>query len=435
MYKSIRGMEDILPGGIRAWQSLERIARIELESNGYSEIRTPILEETAVFSRSIGDTTDIVTKEMYTFVDKKGRGLSLRPEGTAPIVRAYVEHSLHRISNQSRLYYIGPMFRSERPQKGRSRQFHQIGAEIIGSSEPQMDAEIIARLSDLLKLFGLEAFQIKLNSLGCKDDKDKFSGKLKNYLKGKKNKLCADCNNRLEKNCLRVLDCKNEECVKIVKDSPDIADNLCGRCGEHFGKVKMMLESYFGVQFVESKKMVRGLDYYTGTVFEVTHPDLGGQDALGGGGRYDNLVKEFGGPNVGAVGFAIGIERVFIALGDKKDLFGSPGLVYIATLGGDAKIKGRKLAEELRLRWNGFPPPDGRLYNLNVVTLLDWTDASLRSQMRSADRNGARVVIILGDDEIKQNKAAIKDMENKEPQFLIDIGSVVDEVGKRMGLC
>jgi len=423
-YRSIRGMEDILPQDAGVWQELERRSRAELESYGYQEIRTPMLEETAVFVRSIGETTDIVTKEMYTFSDRKERSLTLRPEGTAPIVRSYIEHSLDKVSPELRLYYIGPMFRAERPQKGRSRQFHQVGVEAIGSRSPQVDAEVVMRLNGLLRAFGLEGFVIKLNSLGCKKDKAAFAEKLKAYLESEKNRLCDDCKTRIDKNVLRVLDCKNESCIQLVRNAPNVIDSLCPDCAGHFSKVSAILET-LKIDVKVTKNLVRGLDYYTGTVFEVTHPALGGQDAIAAGGRYDNLVKDMGGPDVGAIGFALGIERVILALGDKKGSFSRPAVIYIATLGEQAKTEALKLAEELRTKLND-------LHKVNVVTLIDLKESSLKSQMRSADKNGAKAVVIMGEDELKQGKLAIKDMAQGGEQILIDRAAVIEEIKKRI---
>ena len=417
-YKAIRGMEDVLPDDIAAWQILEDTSRRVFESYGYSEIRTPIMEETSIFVRSIGETTDIVAKEMYTMKDRKGRSLTLRPEGTAPIVRAYIEHSLDKASSEYKLYYIGPMFRSERPQKGRSRQFHQIGVEVIGTSSPYADAEVIMQLADLLKYFGLENFKIKLNSLGCKEDKEKFASKLKTFLEKEKNRLCADCRERAKKNPLRALDCKNESCIQLLRKAPNISEILCVNCKEHFDKVKNTLHA-MKVGFVEAKNLVRGLDYYTGTVFEVTHPDLGGQDAIAAGGRYDNLVKDFGGPNVGAVGYALGIERTLIALKKEPHVFHVFHVVYIATMGDKAKIEGIRIAENLRKE---FP---------HLMVLTDTKEASLKSQMRSADKNKAKTVIIMGEEESKSGKAILRDMDKKE-QHVIGKDSIPKEIKKRI---
>ena len=417
-YQSVKGMEDILLQDVRMWQELERIARSELESSGYCEIRTPILEDTAVFTRSIGEDTDIVKKEMFTFSDRKDRSLTMRPEGTAPIVRAYIEHSLDQVSSESKLYCIGPMFRAERPQKGRLRQFHQVGVEIIGTSSHYADIEVITRLDRMLKAFGLDGFTMKINSLGCKDDKDKFNAKLADYLKEEKARLCEDCKARMERNILRVLDCKNESCIQVLRGAPNVLDSLCDKCGSHFEKTKKGLNG-LGVGFSEAKNLVRGLDYYTGVVFEVSHPALGGQDALAAGGRYDALVREMGGPDVGAIGFAIGLERVILALGDKCRP--SPGrkTVYIATLGDRAKIEGLKLAEELR--------------PLGIVTLTDIKDASLKSQMRSADKNGSALVLILGDEELNAGNIVIKDMEEKG-QIAVALASVKEEIIRRLAV-
>lgn len=418
-YKSVKGMEDILPEEVRVWQWVEETARRDLESYGYTEIRTPILEDTSVFIRSIGETTDIVTKEMYTFKDRKERSLSLRPEGTAPIVRAYIEHSLDKNSTESKLYYIGPMFRSERPQKGRSRQFHQIGVEVFGTSSPYADSEVIIQASNMLKNFGLADFNIKLNSLGCRDDKDRFAKELKDYLDDKKSRLCDDCKDRIKRNVLRVLDCKNEPCIQVMRNAPNILDNLCLPCRTHFDKVKDILNKV-KVKFNEAKNLVRGLDYYTGTVFEITHPALGGQDAIGAGGRYDNLVKDFGGPSTGAIGYALGIERIIIAL-DKKGTAGDRNIIYVATIGDGPKIHGINIAEKLRRG------PDLQ----GVIVLTDTKEASLKSQMRNADKLGARLVLIIGEDELSKGEAVLRDMRTKE-QFSIKFEDVAEKIKEKM---
>ncbi|MCX5677501.1 MAG: histidine--tRNA ligase [Candidatus Omnitrophica bacterium] len=420
-YKSVRGMEDMLPQDAWIWHDIEAAARREFESSGYSEIRTPILEDTSVFVRGIGETTDIVTKEMFTFPDRKERSLTMRPEGTAPIVRAYIEHALLREASISRLYYIGPMFRAERPQKGRLRQFFQIGAEVIGSNSPFADIEAIAQINNLMKRFALKGFNIKLNTLGCKADKAKFAQNLKNYLSGKSSQLCDDCRSRMEKNVLRVLDCKNPGCKEIVKDAPNVIESLCDGCRGHFEKVKGNLTA-LGIKFEETKNLVRGLDYYTGTVFEITHPSLGGQDAIGAGGRYDNLVKDMGGADVGAVGYALGIERMIIAL-KAEGRSPEPGnIIYIATMGDAAKLEGIKIAQKLR---------DG-VGRENITVLTDIGETSLKSQLRSADKNKAKIVIMIGEDELKQGKATVKDMSGKEPQAMVSMGSIVEEVRKAL---
>jgi histidyl-tRNA synthetase len=419
-YKAVKGMDDILPRDVGIWQELERRGRRELELWGYREIRTPIVEDTSVFTRSIGETTDIVTKQMYAFEDKKGRSLTLRPEGTAPIVRAYVEHSLDKTFPEAdgKFYYIGPMFRNERPQKGRSRQFHQIGVEIIGSSSAQVDGEVIRRLNKMLQLFKLDNFVIKINSLGCEKGKTKFAKRLKDYLKDKKSRLCEDCKRRIDKNILRVLDCKNETCIAVVKNAPNIRDSLCQDCVNHFALVKAVLE-VDKINFKDTRNLVRGLDYYTRTVFEVTHPKLGSQDALAAGGRYDNLVKQFGGPDVGAAGYAIGIERVIMALREKSELLHKRNVIYIATIGDNARTKGIRIGERLRDTLQEY------------IVLMSYREASLKSQMRNADKNDAKLVVILGENEIKANKVILRDMRTKE-QAEIPSDKAVEEIIRKV---
>lgn len=420
-YRSVRGMDDLLPQDAWIWHRIEGDARSEFESAGYSEIRTPILEETAVFVRSVGETSDIVTKEMFTFLDRKERSLTMRPEGTAPIVRAYIEHGLLNISQVTRLYYVGPMFRAERPQKGRLRQFHQVGAEVIGSGSAYADIEAIKQANDLMKRFGLRDFTIKLNTLGCRNDKDKFGSTVREYLEGRRPDLCEDCNQRLDKNVLRVLDCKKESCRKITEGAPDVRDSLCSGCRAHFDMVKKALTEC-AVRFEEAKNLVRGLDYYTGTVFEITHGSLGGQDALGAGGRYDNLVKDMGGPDVPAVGYALGVERLIIALKAEGIAHDEDKTVFIASIGDEAKLLGIRLSYEIRQRLKSRP--------IRVVT--DIAETSLKSQLRSADKHRANIVIMIGEDELKQGKATIKDMSGVSAQTTVCFDAIAAEMEKRL---
>ncbi|NQT22785.1 MAG: histidine--tRNA ligase [Candidatus Omnitrophica bacterium] len=421
-YKAVRGMQDILPQDVGIWHWLERKARSDLESYGFKEIRTPLLEDTSVFVRSIGETTDIVKKEMYTFKDKKERSLTLRPEGTAPIVRSYIEHSLDKAQYGSKLYYIGPMFRSERPQKGRTRQFHQIGIEVFGSKSPYADVEVIMQLRNMLNSFELEDFTINLNSLGCNEVcKPKFTDKLQKYLEGKESRLCEDCKRRVKINVLRVLDCKKDSCIQVVRNAPSTLDGLCDPCKDHFDRVKEGLSKLKLINIKETKNLVRGLDYYTGTVFEVTHPDLGAQDAIGAGGRYDNLVKDMGGPDTPAIGYALGMERIILALRNKTTSTDtkSEGVVYIATLGDMGKIEGLKLADEIR---KALP---------SVVLLTSTMESSLKSQLRAADRQGAKLVLILGEDEIEKGEVLLKDMIKKD-QVPVKRKDIVEELKKRL---
>ncbi|OGW75896.1 MAG: histidine--tRNA ligase [Omnitrophica bacterium RBG_13_46_9] len=419
-YTAIRGMEDIFSPDIHIWRHLEETARKYLDSYLYSEIRTPIIESTSVFTRSIGETTDIVTKEMYTFLDKKGRSLTLRPEGTAPIVRAYIEHAMDKLAGEVKLYYIGPMFRSERPQKGRSRQFHQIGVEVFGSGSPYADAQLIMQMSQMLKCFGLKGFTVKLNSLGCENEKQTFSEKLKGYLKTHKARLCQDCKDRIERNPLRSLDCKSDACIQVMRDAPGISDSLCPPCRDHFERLKERL-SAMRVDYTETKNLVRGLDYYTGTVFEVTHPALGAQDAIGAGGRYDNLVKDLGGPDVKAVGYALGMERIILALKEVPLELKTLTVIFIATLGDWAKIEGIQLAEKIR-----------REFLDRVAVLTDIKEASLKSQLGNADKSNAKIVIILGENELEKKQAIIRDMATKE-QEIVAMADISEEIKRRLG--
>ena len=404
--RSLKGMNDILPPEVYLWQFAEEAAREVLEGFGYKEIRTPILEETSLFQKSIGEGTDIVNKEMYTFTDRGGRSLTLRPEGTAPIVRSYIENNLSA-DDLLKFYYIGPMFRSERPQKGRSRQFHQIGVEAIGSSDPYIDGGSIFLLSELLRKVGLDGFRIKLSSLGCAKDKQRLAKELRAYLLPEKNRLCEDCRIRLEKNVLRTLDCKVESCKALLRNSPKAKDFLCPDCREHYNTVKKYLNTQPSVYFIEDPNMVRGLDYYTKTVFEVTHSALGAQDAIAAGGRYDNLIEDFGGKKTPAIGFAIGIERLLMALPPEKkkeiESKKEKKLVYIATTSSDAYNKAYEVLKPFRFEDEKF------VYEINY----DRT-RSLKAQMRQADKKKASFVAIFGDEELKRNEVILRNMKTSE---------------------
>jgi len=423
MHASVKGMYDLLPGSaggsVELRQRLERCSAEIFETFGYREIRTPLLEEKALFVKSIGDETDIVTKEMFAFRDRGGRDVALRPEGTAPIVRAYLEANLHKTAPFQKFYYIGPMFRAERPQAGRMRQFHQIGAEAIGSHDPAIDAEMILLMMTVLDASRLKGQTLRLNNLGCRSDKARLSKKLKELFSGKKALLCEDCRKRLETNPLRVIDCKKENCRSVVRGALASLEFLCPNCAGHFSVVRKYLD-LAGVQYVIDPYIVRGLDYYTGTVFEVSHPDLGAQDALGAGGRYDNLVSDLGGPSLGAVGFALGVERMLIAAakqGATAFAGKTPPPVFIATLGEEARKKGFELVNALR--------------SVGVACEMDYEGKSLKAQMRKADDMCAPLVVIVGDDELKSGSAVIRDMKSKE-QSSIKMDEVVDFMEERV---
>ena len=410
-YKSLRGMPDILPEDTVFIQWIERTAAETFRKFGFKEVRTPILEATEVFTRSIGEDTDIVEKEMYAFPDRKGKSIALRPEGTASVIRAYIEHGLGNQQNISKLYYAGPMFRGERPQKGRQRQFHQIGAESIGVSNPLVDAELIYSLSMILSSLNIKDFTILLNSLGCEKDQEAYKKILSKYLQGKNEDLCDNCKRRMDKNVLRVLDCKRPECKSIVKGAPATIDHLCEGCKNDYEVLKKILKT-LDVPFKEKKDLVRGLDYYTGTVFEVVHTSLGAQDAIAAGGRYDDLSYQMGGPRVGATGYAIGIERLLLLI-DRESVDLSDKTVFIVPMQEEFNMDAFSLANKLR--------KDG------IACCMDYSGRSFKGQMRRADKEGYAFLIILGEEEKKSKKMLLKDMANGD-QKLLSYAEVVEQL-------
>jgi len=410
-YKSPRGMPDIFLKDMTAIRWIENKARAVFQRFGYSEIQTPILEETEVFTRSIGEGTDIVEKEMYSFTDRSGKGLSLRPEGTASIIRAYIEHGWHNGQDLVKLYYSGPMFRGERPQKGRLRQFHQIGAEIIGGSTPYIDAEIIFNLNILLNSLKINGFTILLNFLGCNHDLIAYKKALAKHLKGKLSGLCDDCKRRVQKNILRVLDCKKEGCKTALKKAPRVTEHLCGVCCENYDSLKALL-SDMGVAFREKPDLVRGLDYYTGTIFEAVHPLLGSQNAVAAGGRYDNLAKQMGGPDTGATGYAIGIERLLLLIEKKNIRIDQPGILVIPV---NQDFRQEAFQEVKKLWLKG------------ISCEIAHSGRSFKSHMRKAHKDGRRFVLLIGEEEVKNKKLLLKDMETGE-QKTMSFEEVVNSV-------
>lgn len=394
MFKRVAGTKDILPKEVSSWQQLEQISRNIFSVYNYREIRPPLIEEAALFNRSLGESTEIVQKQMF-MIRNKQELYALRPEATASIVRAYIENSLDKIRSFLKVYYIGPMFRLERPQKGRLRQFHHLGVEAVGSDDAYLDVEVISLANRLLNAFGVNNFRIKINSLGCSKDKDSLIEVLKKNLKHNLEKFCDDCRQRFKKNVLRILDCKKESCNNMIKKL-DIGNSyLCSDCGDHFNRVKEGLD-ILGINYELMPYLVRGLDYYTRTVFEIVHKDLGAQDALGAGGRYDNLLKLLGGPNLGAIGFAFGIERLLLVAGNQPQTAGQ-NLVYLITLGAKAKKEGVGLLEKLR--------------QADIASDGDYEGKSIKAAMRAANDLGARYAIIIGDDELKKNVVSLKDMQ------------------------
>jgi len=404
---SIKGFADIFPGEVETWQLVESRAREIFGCYNFAEIRIPIVEKTELFSRSIGETTDIVEKEMYTFEDRDARAgegvegtkLTLRPEGTAGVVRAYVESEMYKIEPARKLYYMGPMFRRERPQKGRMRQFHQIGAEALGRGDPFIDAEILLLLSDFFNSLGLTEPALQINSLGCSDCRPQYRATLLNFLKQREDRLCANCVRRIDRNPLRALDCKEPGCIDATKDAPSILDSLCEVCRSHFAAVQRMLTGTH-VPFALNPRMVRGLDYYCRTTFEWTTTQLGSQSAVAAGGRYDGLVQQLGGPAIPGVGFAMGVERLTMLLRLQTNATAAGPFLYIVWIGEQGRDWAFPLVHRLRQR------------GLNVE--MEGDGRSMKSQMRRADKIGARAVLIVGDDELAKGKVLLRDMASKE---------------------
>ena len=406
--KAIRGFNDILPDEIGKWQFVEKTARDVFEGFGFSEIRIPILERTELFSRGIGEATDIVEKEMYTFVDRSGNSLTLRPEATASIARAYLEHQLYTFDPVAKLYCIGPMFRYERPQKGRFRQFYQIDAEVFGVENAMVDAEVIVMLIHFLKRVGFEKLELQINTLGDRNCRPKYREELKRFLESKSFQLCEDCQRRLQTNPLRIFDCKVETCQEAIADAPKVSDFICAECRKHFDQVKQYLGAA-GLSYTLNPRMVRGLDYYTRTAFEVVSYQLGSQNAVAGGGRYDNLFQEIGGLEIPGIGFAIGMERLVSLLPRDKEFISYPHL-FIAALGQGPSKEAYRIINQLHLE--------------GIRAELDYEGKSLKSQMRRADKLKARYVLILGEDELKRGKAALRNMETKS-QEEISINNII----------
>ncbi len=407
--KALKGFKDILPDEAGTWQWIEATARDIFQRFGFEEIKVPIVEKTELFARSIGEATDIVEKEMYTFTDRNGESITMRPEGTASVLRAFIENGLHVRKPVQRLYTIGPMFRHERPQKGRLRQFHQMSVEVLGSDHPGVDAEVIAMGWMILKELGL-SISLQINSLGCQQCRPAYREALVAYLAERKEKICEDCQRRSVTNPLRVLDCKSEHCQEQYRGVPSILDYLCEGCAEHFEKTKGFL-SALNIPFTVNSFMVRGLDYYTRTTFELITDALGAQSAVGAGGRYDGLVEQLGGPQMPGIGFAIGIERLVLLLaqngGEAPQAYTD---VFVAALGGKALDKGFELVHGLRSR--------------GLRAAMDLEGRSLKSQMKQADRCNARFALILGEDELAKGEGLLRNMATKEQETISLAGAV-----------
>jgi histidyl-tRNA synthetase len=399
---ALKGFKDILPEEARIWQRIEVTARDVFRRFGFREIKVPILEKTSLFARSIGETTDIVEKEMYTFTDRNGESLTMRPEGTASVLRSFIEHSLHNQQPVQKLYTIGPMFRHERPQKGRLRQFHQMSVEALGADQPELDAEIMAMASMVLTELGLNV-SLEINSLGCPQCRPSFNRALLDFLEDKKDALCEDCQRRRLKNPLRVLDCKSSNCQTHYQSAPSILDHLCQDCRDHFQTVQQGL-SAMGIPYTVNSFMVRGLDYYSRTTFELLTDSLGAQSAVGAGGRYDGLVKQLGGPDLPGIGFAMGMERLVLMLQQQEGEPQPQSGLFIAAMGAEARAAGFSMAHALRRH--------------GLTVLMDYAGASLKSQMKQADRHNCRYTMIIGDEEMDKGKATLRDMQSREQETI-----------------
>ena len=401
--QALRGTQDILPADAYKWNYVEGVIRDLCRRYGYGEIRTPMLEATELFLRGIGDTTDVVTKEMYTFTDRGGRSITLRPENTASAVRAYLEHKLYGEGAVQKFFYIGSMFRYDRPQAGRYREFHQFGVEVMGASSPAADAEVILLAYTLFQNLGLSDLVLHINSIGCPKCRPVYREALISHFRSSEETLCDDCRERLEKNPLRVLDCKEDAGKECVRNAPAVTDYLCDECREKFEALKSYLTA-LGIPFTVDPRLVRGLDYYTNTAFEIQYAPLGAQSAICGGGRYDGLVSEIGGPETPSVGFAVGLERLLLAL-EKQNLIPEPqkeARVYIAAMGEAATAAGMTIQKELRAR--------------GILADMDLQQKSLKGRMKQAGKSGAVYTVIMGDEEMAQKEAVIKTMETGEQE-------------------
>lgn len=413
--KAPRGTKDIIPAEAYKWNYLEGKFRDLCRLYGYEEIRTPVFEHTELFKRGVGDTTDIVQKEMYTFKDRGDRDLTLKPEGTAGVIRAFIENKMYAETQPTKLFYITPCFRYERPQSGRQRQFHQFGVEAIGSDTPSLDAEVISLAMQFLGEAGLKDLTVSINSVGCPVCREEYNKLLKDYLAAKADVLCDLCNDRRDKNPMRVIDCKNETCQANIVDIPLMADHLCDDCRDHFTKLKSYLDE-MGINYLVDKKIVRGLDYYKRTAFEIISNDLGAQSTVCGGGRYDGLVEQIGGPSgYSGIGFGLGTERLLLTLEANGVEIDNPNHtdIFVVTIGDRAKLKSFSILKDLRVN--------------HISADKDHLDRSLKAQFKYSNKINSRYTIVIGDDELDKDEATLKNMETGD-QKLIKISELVNEL-------
>lgn len=410
--KAPRGTVDITPEESGRWIYVEGRIRSVMGRFGYREMRTPLFESTELFARGVGEGTDIVNKEMYTFTDKGGRSLTLRPEGTAPVARAFIEHGMYGQEKATKVYYIGPMFRYERPQAGRFRQHYQFGAECLGAPGPLADVEIVALAMEIYRGLGLKELSLILNSIGCPECRPAYLAKLKEWLRGVEGELCEDCRTRMEKNALRVLDCKQEHCRKATEGAPASHEHLCAACAEHFAAVRGHMER-LGIRYTLDARLVRGLDYYTRTTFEIVSGKIGAQSAVAGGGRYDGLIETLGGKATPGVGFGAGLERLLMVLEQEgvELATGQGPLVYFALLGAAAVEKGLGLAQAARAA--------------GVRCETDLFGKGLKGQLKTAGRIDATHVVIVGEDELAKGRCVLRDFKTGEQQE-IELEKIVE---------
>ncbi len=417
--KAPRGTKDITPKDVYKWNYVENKFREVCALFGYEEIRTPIFEHTELFKRGVGETTDVVQKEMYTFEDKGNRSITLKPEGTAGAVRAFIENKMYADTQPTKLFYQTPCFRYERPQAGRQRQFHQFGIETLGSDKPSIDAEVIALAVQFFNEVGLNNLETCINSVGCPTCRANYNEILKAYLDTKSDVLCETCNERKEKNPMRVIDCKNPVCKENLVDIPYMIDHLCDECKDHFIKVQEYLTE-MGINFKVDKTIVRGLDYYKKTAFEIISTDIGAQSTVCGGGRYDGLVEQLGGPKgVSGIGFALGVERLLLTLENNNIEIPNPKAtdIFIATIGENAKTKSFKILKDLREN--------------HISADKDHLDRSLKAQFKYSDKINAKYTIVIGDDELANDEVKLKDMATSE-QITIKLSEIVKELKNRL---
>ena len=417
--KAPRGTKDITPKDAYKWNYVENKFREICSLFGYEEMRTPVFEHTELFKRSVGDTTDIVQKEMYSFTDKGGRDITLKPEGTAGVVRAFIENKLYADTQPTKLFYITPCFRYERPQAGRQRQFHQFGIEALGSDKPSLDAEVIALAVQFFTEVGLKDLAVSINSVGCPTCRAEYNARLKEYLDAKSDVLCETCLERKDKNPMRVIDCKNPTCKENLNDIPFMVDHICDDCKDHFEKLQTYLKE-MDINFVVDKTIVRGLDYYKKTAFEIISNDIGSQSTVCGGGRYDGLVEQLGGPKgVSGIGFGLGAERLLLTMENNNIEIENPKStdIYIATIGDEAKTKSFKLLKDLRTN--------------HISAENDHLDRSVKAQFKYSDKINAKFTIVIGDDELANDTATLKNMSTSE-QTTIKLSEIVQELKSRM---